>query len=68
MAEVALKPEVRIGKYKGVKVDKIDVEVTEEEVAAELEKERGNNARNIAVEDRPVKDGDISFPYIFSII
>jgi trigger factor len=59
-AEVALKPEVRIGKYKGVKVDKIDVEVTEEEVAAELEKERGNNARNIAVEDRPVKDGDMT--------
>ena len=59
-AEVALKPEVRIGKYKGVKVDKIDVEVTEEEVAAELEKDRGNNARNIAVEDRPVKDGDMT--------
>ncbi len=59
-AEVALKPEVRIGKYKGVKVDKIDVEVTEEEVAAELEKERGNNARNITVEDRPVKDGDMT--------
>ena len=56
-AEVALKPEVRIGKYK---VDKIDVEVTEEEVAAELEKERGNNARNITVEDRPVKDGDMT--------
>lgn len=59
-AEVALKPEVRLGKYKGVKVDKIDIEVTDEEVDAEIEKERQNNARNIAVEDRAVKDGDMT--------
>lgn len=59
-AEVALKPEVRLGKYKGVEVDKIDVEVTDEEVNAEIERERENNARNIAVEDRPVKDGDMT--------
>ena len=57
-AEVALKPEVKLGKYKGVKVDKIDVEVTDAEVDAELEKEREANARTITVDNRPVKDGD----------
>ena len=59
-ATVALKPEVKLGKYKGVKIDKIDTEVTDEEVDAEINKERENNARNITVEDRPVKDGDIT--------
>ena len=59
-AEVALKPEVALGKYKGVKVDKIDTAVTDEEVDAAIEKERQNNARNITVEDRPVKDGDMT--------
>ena len=59
-ATVALKPEVKLGKYKGVKIDKIDTEVTEEEVDAEINKERENSARNISVEDRPVKDGDIT--------
>lgn len=59
-AEVALKPEVKLGKYKGVKIDKIDAEVTEEDVMAEINKERENNARNITVEDRPVKDGDMT--------
>lgn len=59
-ATVALKPEVKLGKYKGVKVDKADVEVTEEEINAAVERERENNARNITVEDRPVKDGDMT--------
>lgn len=59
-ATVALKPEVKLGKYKGVKVDKIDVEVTDADVDAEIDKEREKNARNITVEDRPVKDGDIT--------
>lgn len=59
-ATVALKPEVKLGKYKGVKIDKIDTEVTEEEVDAEINRERENSARNITVEDRPVKDGDIT--------
>lgn len=57
-ATVALKPEVKLGKYKGVKVEKMDTEVTEEEINAELDRERENNARSIAVTDRPVKDGD----------
>lgn len=61
-AEVALKPEVKLGKYKGVKVEKSDVAVTDEEVDEDevIEKERESNARNIAVEDRAVKDGDMT--------
>lgn len=59
-AEVALKPEVKLGKYKGVKVDNTETAVTDEEVDAEINKERENNARNIDVTDRAVKDGDIT--------
>ncbi len=59
-AEVALKPEVKLGKYKGVKVEKADIAVTDEEVNEVIEKERENNARNITVEDRPVQDGDMA--------
>ncbi len=59
-ATVALKPEVKLGKYKGVKIDKIETEVTEEEVDAQIERERENNARNITVDDRPVEDGDMT--------
>lgn len=59
-AEVALKPEVTLGKYKGVKVEKTEVEVTEEEINAQIERERENSARTITVTDRPVKDGDIT--------
>lgn len=59
-ATVALKPDVKLGKYKGVKVDKIDTTVTDEEIDEEINKERENNARNITVEDRPVKDGDMT--------
>ncbi|MDY3109889.1 MAG: trigger factor [Lachnospiraceae bacterium] len=57
-AEVALKPEVKLGQYKGVEVDKIDVTVSDEEVEAEIEKEREKNARTVEVTDRAVKDGD----------
>ena len=57
-AEVATKPEVSLGKYKGVKVDKIEVSVTDEEINAALDKERENNARIVSVEDRAVNDGD----------
>ncbi|MBR1930440.1 MAG: trigger factor [Lachnospiraceae bacterium] len=59
-AEVALKPEVTLGTYKGVKIDKIEVAVTEEEIDAEIEKERESNARTITIEDRAVKDGDMT--------
>ncbi|MCR4683913.1 MAG: trigger factor [Lachnospiraceae bacterium] len=59
-AEVALKPPVELGKYKGVKIDKIDTEVSDEEIDKEIDKERENNARTISVEDRGVKDGDMT--------
>lgn len=59
-AQVALKPEVTLGKYKGVEVDKTEVSVTEEEVAAELDRVREQNSRLITVEDRAVQDGDIA--------
>ena len=57
-AEVAVKPEVTLGEYKGLKVEKSDVEVTDEEVDAEIEKERERNARTVEVTDRAVQDKD----------
>lgn len=57
-AEVALKPEVTLGQYKGIEVEKKEAEVTEEEVLAKIDKEREQNSRTITVEDRPVQDGD----------
>ena len=57
-AEVAVKPEVTLGEYKGLKVDKVSVEVTDEEVDAEIEKERERNARTVEVTDRAVQDKD----------
>jgi len=59
-AEVALEPEVVLGRYKGVEVDKVDTDVTEEEVTAEIDRERNKNARTIEVTDRTVKEGDIA--------
>lgn len=58
-ATVALKPEVTLPEYKGIEVEKTPVEVHDEEVEAELLKEREANARTITVEDREVADGDI---------
>ncbi|NMA84530.1 MAG: trigger factor [Epulopiscium sp.] len=57
-AEVAVKPEVKLGQYKDIEVEKVAVEVTEEEIQAELEKVQQQNARIVAVEDRPVADND----------
>lgn len=57
-ATVAVKPEVTLGDYKGISVEKANVEVTEEEINAELDKAREQNSRTINVEDRPAKDGD----------
>lgn len=59
-AEVALKPEVTLGDYKGIEVEKPSIEVTEEEINAELDKERESNARTITVDDRAVQDGDMT--------
>lgn len=59
-ADVAVKPAVTLGEYKGVEVEVSKVEVTEEEVEAELDKIRNQNSRMINVDDRPVQDGDIT--------
>lgn len=58
-AEVAVKPEVELGEYKGIKVEKKEITVTDEEVADEIEKARKQNAREITVEDRPAALQDI---------
>ena len=58
-AEVAVKPEVTLGEYKGVEVEKSDVEVTDEDINKEVDKERENNSRTIDVDDRAVESGDI---------
>ena len=57
-AEVAVKPEVALGEYKGVEVPKTEVVVTDEEVDAEIKKEQEKNSRTITVEDRAAVSGD----------
>ena len=57
-AEVAIKPPVELGKYKGVKVDKTEISVSDEEVMEEIEQERKRSARQVAVSDRAVQDKD----------
>ncbi|MEZ3504761.1 MAG: trigger factor [Lachnospiraceae bacterium] len=58
-ASVAVKPEVVLGEYKGIQVDKAPVEVLDAEIEAEITKEREANARTITVDDRAVQKGDI---------
>ena len=57
-AEVATKPEVTLGEYKGLEVDKVSTRVTQKEVEAKIEEEAEKNARTVTVEDRAVQDGD----------
>lgn len=57
-ALVAVKPEVTLGEYKGVEVEKADASVTAEDVEAELKRVQEQNARLLTIEDRPVADGD----------
>lgn len=59
-AEVALKPEVTLGAYKGIEVEKVDTTVTDEEIEEDLQQQRENNARTVSVEGRPVQNGDIA--------
>lgn len=56
-AEVAVKPEVTLGEYKGLSVPKTEVNVTEEDVMADIKREQEKNAVLNSVE-RPVQDGD----------
>ncbi|MFR3251488.1 MAG: trigger factor [Eisenbergiella sp.] len=59
-AEVALKPEVTLGAYKGVEVDKIEVSVTDEEVEADLKQQQENNSRVVCRGAVLLQDGDIA--------
>lgn len=58
-AEVAVRPEVTLGEYKGLEVDKVPTDITDEEVETELKKAQEQNAREVKVEDRAVKEGDV---------
>lgn len=57
-AMVAVKPEVTLGEYKGIEVEKQSVEVTQEDVDEEIERVREANSRMITVDDREAQDGD----------
>ena len=57
-AEVAVRPEVTLGTYKGVEIAKVSAEVTDEDIEEEVKKVQEQNARIITVEDRPVQDKD----------
>ncbi len=57
-ATVAVKPEVTLGDYKGIEIERADAAVSDEDVEAELKKVQDQNARLVSVEDRPVADGD----------
>ena len=59
-ATVALKPEVKLGKYKGVEIDKVETEVTEDEVMEAINKERENGARIQSVDGRAIQTNDIA--------
>lgn len=58
-ALVAVKPEVTLGEYKGIEVEKQEAEVTDEEVEAEVDRVREQNARMVTVDDRAAQMGDI---------
>ncbi len=59
-AEVAVKPEVTLGEYKGVELPKSETEVTDEDIDAEIKKEQEKNSRTVTVEDRGAENGDIT--------
>lgn len=59
-AEVYVKPEVKISDYKGLSYKKVDIEVTDEDVEAELNKDREKHSRIIDVKDRAIENGDIA--------
>lgn len=63
-AMVATKPEIKIGEYKGIEIEKIDSEVTDDEVMAEILKTQKENSRSIPVEDRPAAmDDEVTINY-----
>ena len=58
-ALVTTKPEVKLGKYKGIEIEKIEHTVTDADVDKDIEATQKKNARVLSVEDRPVENGDI---------
>ena len=58
-ATVAVKPAVELGEYKGIQVEKAPIEVKDEEIEAQITKEREANSRTVTVDDRAVAQGDI---------
>ncbi|RJX41446.1 trigger factor [Paenibacillus pinisoli] len=59
-AKVTVKPEVKLGEYKGLEIEAVQAEVTEEEIAAELERLQGRHAELSVVEEGAAQNGDIS--------
>ena len=59
-AIVQVKPEVKLGKYKGIEIKKIEYNVSDEDVDKEIERRAEHNARLISIEDRPVEEKDIA--------
>lgn len=59
-AIVYVKPEVKLKKYKGIEIEKVNTEILEEDINKEIEKNREKNARTVTVENRPLKEKDIS--------
>ncbi len=60
VAIVPVKPEVKLGEYKGIKFDKIEYNVTDKDVEDELDRLVKRNAREVEVTDRPAQNGDIT--------
>ncbi len=59
LVEVEVKPEVKLGEYKGIEVEKKEYNVTEEDINNELKNIQERNARVVEVEDRAAENGDI---------
>ncbi len=59
-AEVYVKPDVTVDNYVGVEIEKVETEVTEEDIMAEIQKELDKNSRLVNVSDRPIENGDIA--------
>ncbi|MDE6530417.1 MAG: trigger factor [Lachnospiraceae bacterium] len=57
-AEVALNPSVKLGEYKGIEIERLDMEVTEADIDEQIEQERNRQARIVSVEGRAIKEGD----------
>ena len=58
-AVVAVKPEVTLGQYKGIEIQRVKAEVTDEDIDAEINSVRNKNSRLITVEDRPIENEDL---------